>query len=534
MEMGKKCISIVVLVFFIFFTNLLSQVTEEWSSFYNSPENNEDISNYIFVDNSGNSYVTGQSKITSNGYNIRTIKYSPSGIELWNVEYNSPQNDDDIGNSIAVDVQGNVYVGGSSGSKLLVIKYNSSGVEQWVRNYGALALESRNLVIDSQGNVYISGTTGDVIDYHYTIVKYNSQGIEQWDAVYNENGITGYAASLAIDPFDNLYITGQGNGIGPASNCITVKYNSSGIKQWTATYNGPSNLHDWGYSIIADSQYVYVAGTSLGSTTSGDFIVLKYNVGGVEQWVSRYNRLDNSNERGLSIAKDVYGNVFATGQCTTSTVDYLTVKYNSSGQLQWGLLYDGTGSGVDIPKCIKTDEFGRSYVIGTSKGSTTGNDIVIVKYSPTGQEEWVSRYTGAGNANDGAGFMQLDNDGNIFVSGFSAITNNGLDYVTIKLSQITHINTYNNTIPNKLRLENNFPNPFNPSTTIRFELPAVSFINLSIFDVSGRKVSNLVNKEMNAGIYEVNWNGSEYSSGVYFYTLETEDFSETKKMLLAK
>ena len=94
-------------------------------------------------------------------------------------------------------------------------------------------------------------------------------------------------------------------------------------------------------------------------------------------------------------------------------------------------------------------------------------------------------------------------------------------------------------IPNQFSLSQNYPNPFNPSTKIKFDLPAVGQrhafdVRLIIYDVLGREIATLVNEELNPGMYEVTWDASSYPSGVYFYKLVTQDFSETKKMVLIK
>ncbi len=95
---------------------------------------------------------------------------------------------------------------------------------------------------------------------------------------------------------------------------------------------------------------------------------------------------------------------------------------------------------------------------------------------------------------------------------------------------------------NDFRLEQNYPNPFNPTTTIKYQIPVESFVILKIYDVLGNEVASLVNGEKPAGSYEMDFNGSELSSGIYFYQLKTGDpetssgqgFVETKKMLLMK
>jgi hypothetical protein len=89
-------------------------------------------------------------------------------------------------------------------------------------------------------------------------------------------------------------------------------------------------------------------------------------------------------------------------------------------------------------------------------------------------------------------------------------------------------------VPQKYILSQNFPNPFNPTTNIRFEIPRTLLVKLIVYDNLGREVATLVNEKLNAGSYEFEWNASEYPSGVYFYKLITDSFVETKKMVLLK
>ena len=79
-----------------------------------------------------------------------------------------------------------------------------------------------------------------------------------------------------------------------------------------------------------------------------------------------------------------------------------------------------------------------------------------------------------------------------------------------------------------------YPNPFNPSTTIKYSIPKQSNVTLKVFDVLGSEVATLVNKEQPQGNYEVEFDGSELTSGIYFYRLQAGDFVETKKMILIK
>jgi type IX secretion system substrate protein len=92
----------------------------------------------------------------------------------------------------------------------------------------------------------------------------------------------------------------------------------------------------------------------------------------------------------------------------------------------------------------------------------------------------------------------------------------------------------NSEVPEFFSLSQNYPNPFNPITRVKFALPKTSFVKLAIYDMLGTEVTTLVNESLKPGTYEVDWNASNYPSGVYYYKLVADEFVETKKMVLIK
>ena len=118
--------------------------------------------------------------------------------------------------------------------------------------------------------------------------------------------------------------------------------------------------------------------------------------------------------------------------------------------------------------------------------------------------------------------------------GYSALGNNiYLDSTCVKNNTVGIINN-NNEIPADYSLSQNYPNPFNPSTRIDFTLPKSSFTKLAVYDVLGKKIDELINQTLPAGKYSVNWNGSHYASGIFFYKLISAEYTETKSMILVK
>ena len=109
----------------------------------------------------------------------------------------------------------------------------------------------------------------------------------------------------------------------------------------------------------------------------------------------------------------------------------------------------------------------------------------------------------------------------------------GLSIVNVDHEQNRIVN------PNYFYLEQNYPNPFNPVTVINYSIPNVGFtlqqnIVLKVYDVLGREVVKLVDKKLNSGYYKVEWDAADYPSGIYFYNLQSGNYSNTKKMILLK
>ena len=104
---------------------------------------------------------------------------------------------------------------------------------------------------------------------------------------------------------------------------------------------------------------------------------------------------------------------------------------------------------------------------------------------------------------------------------------------------IQTLNVEENNIPKSFRLDNAYPNPFNPNTTIQYELSSMEFVTIEIFDLMGRKIKSLVNEKLNPGNYSSNWDATDnmnqpVSGGIYIYQMQAGDFKETKKIILIK
>jgi hypothetical protein len=545
--MKKIIYSAMIALWTLIIDNCLCQVNQEWVTRYNGPGNLEDASYSAAADANGNVYVTGKSVGATTGYDYCTIKYNQSGVQVWVQRYSELTSVAlDEARAIALDNAGNVYVtgrsnGGATATDFCTIKYDSSGSQQWIARYngpGNSLDVAWTIAVDAGGNVYISGaSTGSGTGFDYATIKYNSSGVQQWAARYNGPGNAEESAnSVTVDAAGNVYITGRSVGSGTDYDYATIKYNSSGVQQWVARYNGPGNGNDRGREIAVDAAgNVYVTGWSTGDVTLFDYCTIKYDSSGAQQWIRRYDGPAGDDDMTRSLKLDSSGNIYVTGGSTsiTGSFDYTTIKYNPAGDSLWVMRYNGPGNNEDIAFVLVLDGSDGVYIAGSSAGTGTGPDFAAVKYDTSGTQQWVARYNGPGNSADTVFAMAVDGSGNVFLTGPSA-GGVSIDYATVKLTQLIGITPISNEIPERFQLEQNYPNPFNPATHFQFRVRNFGFVQLKIYDILGNEIETIVSGELKPGTYKADWDGSKYSSGVYFYKLSAGDYTETKKMMLTK
>jgi uncharacterized delta-60 repeat protein len=426
-----------------------SMTVADWVARYNGPIDSYDTALAIVFDSSGNSYVTGLSKGSGANYNATTIKYNSAGSEQWVARYNDPIIGSSGGRAIAVDALGYVYVTGTSHgleteNDVLTIKYDNSGSEQWARTYdGPVHFQEAGeaIAVDASGNVYVTGYSQGVgEDSDIVTIKYDGSGTAQWVARFDGLVINGGAGAraIAIDSSGNVYVTGDSAASDGSIDCVTIKYNSAGAEQWVARYTSLIPELDSGEAIALDaSGNVYVAGWSGQTGPWHDYITIKYNSAGAQQWVSTYNGPGNRDDEAHALAVDASGNVYVTGNSDGggTALDYATVKYNSSGVEQWVARYNGAVDGEDSARSIAVNPLGDVYVTGYSYGSPTASDYATVKYNSAGVLQWAARYTGPGDDVDKSNDTAIDPLGNIEVTGWSVGTGTINDYATVRYVQ---------------------------------------------------------------------------------------------------
>lgn len=542
----KNLIFYFLFVIFSITSSLISQVSQQWVSRYNGASNNSDYSNDMVIDLAGNIIVTGAS-YGSSDLNYMTVKYNSAGSQQWVRTYDGLQGED-VAEAVTIDFSGNVYVTGRSsvsgaGFNFYTQKLNSAGTVLWGTYYNGPGNgddKAHAIGVDAAGNVYVGGvSTGSGTGPDICMVKYNSSGVQQW--VYRYNGSSSGWDELVDFKIDgagnNIYLTGFGNfGAPDYSDFVTIKLNSAGTQQWIKRYNGGGS--DQATSIALDaSGNSYVTGWFSDANSWESYATVKYNSSGTQIWSASYEGPGQRIDIPSDIKVDASGNVFVTGRSQGANLlyDFATIKYNSSGAQQWANRWTGIGSNqYSYASALELDGAGNVYVGGYSGSSAILLDYAVVRYSNAGAQQWWIKYNGPAGGNDIISSIVLDGSANVYVTGSSAGSGTGNDMATIKYSQTVGIQPVSNELPEKFDLSQNYPNPFNPVTTINFQLPESGFVKLTVFDALGNLVEIITNEYYNAGYYKAEFNAGKLSSGVYFYKIETENFQNVKKMMLIK
>ncbi|HQV32801.1 MAG TPA: SBBP repeat-containing protein, partial [Calditrichia bacterium] len=472
---------------------------EQWTATYNGPGNSYDYAEALAVDPAGNVYVTGQSDfgcvtvkyntagveqwvarqteaqteqggrkvlIDANGnvvvagishpsgqlnlLDYLTIQYNPAGQENWHHFYSRQDSSYDLVNALAVAPDGAVYLTGMSFGdedfyNFVTVKYDLAGNEEWAAGYDGPKRSYAGIsatATDLQGNVYVTGgcsnENGGWAWPDYATIKYDPDGQELWRAIYNgPANSTDWAKDITVDAAGNVYITGFATLEGGRStDYLTIKYDAAGQEQWVAAYNGPASSQDYAYALGLDGNgNVYVSGYSRDPTgTNATITTVQYDPSGNEQWVARYLGAFDLFEQKVSLVVDQSGNCYVAGmhfEMTYTDRDFALVKYSSTGVERWAVRYAGPGNGEDSVTDLATDNSGNIYLTGRSVGNGSGSDYATVKYDSTGQELWLARYDGPAGQEDAAAAIELDSSGNIYVTGFSGGFG-GADFATVK------------------------------------------------------------------------------------------------------
>jgi hypothetical protein len=430
----------------------------------------------------------------------------------------------------------------------------------WTKTYG---VGYGNCVIKTSDSGYaIVGREYDVYGRSdLCLIKTNIMGDSLWSKTYGDSNNHDMGYSVRETPDNGFIIVGGTESYGAGeSDLWLVKTDENGDTLWTKTYGGSATDVGRCIQLSNDGGYIIAGWTSSYGAGNSDVWLLKTDLNGDTLWTRTFGdsllqrgyfviqTADSgyivSGYRGLLIKTDQYGNNI-----------WIKTLMNSSGNLSWEITtircvreidngyimsYGDWGLGDPIGGLIKTNTMGDTiWTKGTGDayysivqtyngeflaGGYTGEGLFIFGhiglYDSLGTNIWTYGPT------IGVNSVIQSHDSSYLCTGGLALEKFGW-----QLSNLA--NSKNNTI-NDYSLSQNFPNPFNPSTTIEFDIQKTSEVSLKVFNILGEEVTTLVSDRLPAGSYSYEWDASSLASGIYLYRLQAEGFIQTRKMILMK
>jgi hypothetical protein len=464
--------------------------TEAWSRIYEGfvgHASEGDAASAITVDPSGNVYVTGYSVESLDESpdvlfaDAATLKYSPKGELLWERRFRGSGGNVQP-SAILLDPQGFLYVSGGSwvngGFDVFLLKYDSDGNLLWSRNRGQPGVRwdtAFAMDLDPNGNIILGGyTQPDLLnDLDVYVLKYGADGSFHWD--WSLAGISNVeeVIDLTVDADGNTYALAQYAPPGNYTSLLTVKLSPSGALLWSDVHSGQSTGDYAGGIELSPDGNIFSAGAAWENGSQNAMTLIKYGPSGQRLWL-RSERGGYYSAECNDLAVDAEGAAYLTGYAFNDSEDmqYLTIKYDGSGNLLWTAPWIAMEGRTDIGYQVRVGDDQRVYVVGDAwRGFARYFDITSVVY--------------AQNEATGIPVPSLTSDA-----------------VSIGAR----------------------PNPTRGETTFELYLPRPDEVSMSIFDAAGRRVRDLLDGPAGAGAHSIRWDGrskrgEDVAPGVYFVRL---------------
>lgn len=367
----------------------------------------DDVATDVRIATNGEVYICGSYyKDATDSNNAVIIKYAPNGTQRWVATYNGSGSRND-GYSALLQSGNSVFAVGTCWSTsnkydMIVRRIDTAGATGWTTNYdnsglndGAVNLSSRS------GSIFVTGAAETVANTTYKIatLKINpANGAITTTTLSSGIGLgIDRVTDIQEDATGNVYITGTVfNGFTTFYDIHTVKYDANLAQVWATDYNGSSSLDDVGTSLSIDSLgNVIVTGYTNTITQGKNYITIKYNSSGSQQWATAMNGVANGKDSATAVVT-LGTNIYVTGMSYNgNNYDYYTVKYNTSGTQQWGIAWNSATDDSDVPTSIATDTARAIIVTGQTNGATNYTTVRYVESSiltPTSSENFNSSF----------------------------------------------------------------------------------------------------------------------------------------------
>lgn len=473
------------------------------------------------------------------------------------------------GVSIAVDLSDNVYTvaydynpAGDiyltkrdlNGNLLWETKFDQTDNSKWEK---ATWVET-----DNSGNAIVTGTLmsgySNPVNAASIVMKFSPQGTLLWRNVYENSFDGSYTKQCLVDASNNIYVLGLGfNGTGQSTK--VKKFAPDGSVIWT--YYSYDGIGAPLYFKFTRDNAIVISGRGITGSING---FAKIDLAGLNKWsIAGVNSITTGDAAG-----DSEGNTYIITGLYGSNTQSTVKKLNSTGNIVWENNFLIAGTRIEIGSdnlpvvagFPNTGSAGSSFIKVNQNGSllwanqNADSTYNLLAHAQLKLDQFNNAYLAASimthmavcrvNSNGSTGWtvtiptgyaqgIDFGSDNSVYVvgGGTSGAGSGGTGKI---LQPLTNITGNSNQLPANNWLGSNYPNPFNPATIIKFGIATEGKYTITVYDVSGQLVSVLAEVYKEPGEYSVSFDGSSLPSGIYFYKLQGNDFSVTKRMILIK
>jgi hypothetical protein len=391
-------------------------------------------------------YCVGYSNTVSSGRDLVLVKLDSNLVQQWIVFYDF-NSGHDRGNALYVDASGNVYVTGESqqsaftNSDAVTIKYDASGNLVWSARFNGTSNTDdcgKSIGVDGSGNVFITGYTGTTAKgKDFLIAKYNSSGTFQSAIRRNGSANADESGEKLVISGSYLYATGSINNTTTNQDVLTMCINiSTSVPSWTTVVNGSANGNDTGYDIKLDGTEVFVCGKVNNTTTNDDYYFARMSQStGAIKYSDTYDGY-NGSDLASALVPDKLDNYAVTGLVANGSNTEVHTRLHDTSSVLWTHVQPVNGSYTNgFPK-IATDTIAKHFYVSFTYSNTTLNGL-LYQLTPSGTKSWTQYHDGAGGARDIHADLVLDGLGRIYLcSANETGTGTGIyDYVMMRYSQ---------------------------------------------------------------------------------------------------
>jgi len=420
-----------------------------------------------------------------------------------------------------------------------LIKTDEAGDTLWTKTYGGHSYDYGYSVQQTFDGGYI--LTGETYSFPFNdwngwLIKTDAAGDTIWTKVLGRNNNDDFARFAQQTSDSGYIVVGYTRSYGAGNeDAWLIKTDIAGDTLWTKTYGGIDG--DWGFSVqqTENNGYIIAGGTESFGSGDRDVWLIKTDTIGDTIWTLVLGGADNDFANFVEQTSDsgyiVTGHTRSFG---SGNHDVWLIKIDKAGDTTWTKTFGGIES--DWGSSVQQTKDSGYIITGMTASFATGyQDVWLIKTDVYGDTIWTKTF--GGNDYDRGYSVQQTNDDGYIITGVTQSFGAGdrdawLIKTTSDPNKIDWDISINN--PKIYHLKQNFPNPFNPSTKIKYSLLKSENVKIEIFNLLGQKIETLLNGQMPAGLHEIEFTDKNLPSGIYLYRIQAGEYHEVKKMILLK